>query len=202
MCNFVSSCSQGNIMSQGTYEELVASGVDFSAMLSEYEVERAPTIEASLASSAGLSKTKRRVCGSAQLSVESLTSSLVSVHLDGTEVGSRAIVCLFRARNRFVHSFYFLGREYAHPLTSSLVRSTYLHPMHIHPQPQNHPPSCLKSTFYLSFFPLIILFCCFTLFMFVVVYNCYPLLNAQDEIQHRADSCTSIRLICIYYDLK
>ena len=55
-------------------------------MLSEYEVERAPTIEASLASSAGLGKTKRRVCGSQQLSVESLNASLVSINLDGTEV--------------------------------------------------------------------------------------------------------------------
>ena len=55
-------------------------------MLSEYEVERAPTIEASLASTPGLSKTKRRVCGSQQLSIESLNASLVSINLDGTEV--------------------------------------------------------------------------------------------------------------------
>ncbi|XP_067949778.1 ATP-binding cassette sub-family C member 4-like [Watersipora subatra] len=79
---------EGNISSQGTYEELIASGVDFSAMLAEYEVERAPTIEASLASTAGLSKTKRRVCGSQQLSMESLNASLVSINLDGTETKS------------------------------------------------------------------------------------------------------------------
>jgi len=79
---------QGNITAQGAYEELLASGVNFSAMLSEYEVERAPTIEASLASTPGLSKTKRRACGSQQLSIESLTTSLVSVNMDGTEVGN------------------------------------------------------------------------------------------------------------------
>ena len=77
---------KGHITSQGNYEELVALGVNFSAMLSEYEVERAPTIEASLASTPGLSKTKRRVCGSQQLSAESLNTSLVSIQLDSTEV--------------------------------------------------------------------------------------------------------------------
>lgn len=81
-------CLQGNITCQGTYEELVALGVNFSAMLSEYEVERAPTIEASLAATPGLSKTKRRVCGSQQLSIESLNASLVSINLDQTEAKS------------------------------------------------------------------------------------------------------------------
>lgn len=57
-------------------------------MLSEFEVERAPTIEASLASTPGLSKTKRRVCGSQQLSAESLNTSLVSIQLDSTEAKS------------------------------------------------------------------------------------------------------------------
>ena len=71
-------------------------------MLSEYEVERAPTIEASLASTPGLSKTKRRVCGSQQLSIESLNASLVSINLDGTEV-SFSLINFFNTQSKVTH---------------------------------------------------------------------------------------------------
>ena len=71
-------------------------------MLSEYEVERAPTIEASLASTPGLSKTKRRVCGSQQLSIESLNASLVSINLDGTEVSLCSIDFVY-SQTRYTH---------------------------------------------------------------------------------------------------
>lgn len=76
---------EGSITAKGTYDELLDRGVDFSALLSEFEVERTPTIEATLAATAELSKTKRHPFGSVQLSAESLNASLANVHVEHVE---------------------------------------------------------------------------------------------------------------------